>query len=442
MVFYFCGNEFIIFAEKNCKNMTNRLLQLLFVCSILFSCQEKSEDIIDTKTKLEIISGNKQIENICTQTKKEFVIKIINPKVDLYQYSLRVRKSCNSNNFEYFKNNNTEFFRFNLVTSFQLGLQKFQIELVDSHNEVIDSIELEVNVNTPDKGWQPSCCSSNSGTSDMEVLPNGKIIDCSYFLYTSDNEGIYWDLQGSFPAQSVQKITFSPSGELFVGVYNGGVYYSDDNGIIWKQRSVGLPNGEIISALEYTKNDKLLAATYSQGIYLSENKGVTWSKISEGLDFNDHFHEIVVDSKNEFYVVSEDNELYKSINQGVKWEKVSFSFTRDVTSIFIDNSDNIYLGVRNEEGELYKSTDGGATWIKIFTSQDNTPFQTSIGQIEKHNGTLYFVNGGFGLFSSIDDKNFVNITKDNFTGIDRFVITNDGKIIFKKSLGGMYYWND
>ncbi|MBX2892004.1 MAG: T9SS type A sorting domain-containing protein [Saprospiraceae bacterium] len=118
-----------------------------------------------------------------------------------------------------------------------------------------------------------------------------------YMLYFLPKNGVSWEYKSKvINAQVIGHIdivTFE--GRIFIPAY-GSVYYSDDDGMTWKEASMPLPNFYLTNPgmIVIHENDLYLAAqsTYT-GVMVSHDKGETWSFFNENLG-NTHIKNLVV----------------------------------------------------------------------------------------------------------------------------------------------------
>ena len=133
---------------------------------------------------------------------------------------------------------------------------------------------------------------ANSGLDKWEVIMcfasiNNYILAGSEYggIYNSNNGGISWlkDTTG-IPRESGHFATIKNLLVKDTSVFatsDVGILISNDNGITWETRNVGLLDSNITALT--TNGIALFAGTKSDGIYISMNNGATWNSVNEGL---------------------------------------------------------------------------------------------------------------------------------------------------------------
>lgn len=104
-------------------------------------------------------------------------------------------------------------------------------------------------------------------------------------LLRSTDRGLTWHLPGSGQDRSfAQSMLVSPDGSrLVLGLLNGGLRVSDDNGLTWQDLDPAIPGDRVWSSgLAFREPAELWLAT-DIGIYFSPDDGQTWQEASAGL---------------------------------------------------------------------------------------------------------------------------------------------------------------
>lgn len=251
-------------------------------------------------------------------------------------------------------------------------------------------------------------------------------------------------------------------GNRLYAVGDGGVYYSDDDGVNWTVSSNGLDIGQIyrigVSGNDYERiilgqqdaanylyengtnyaiagsgdgmggfidpeNPQVLYyAAQSGGFLRSENEGSNFTKIKVSGNIGTEYFEVPfeMDPKQHETLYAGFTNLWKSTNRGDDWVKVSngnIPGNRQIYEMEISKNDPNIIYVHNGV-ELSKSTDGGVTWTAL--SKDAW-------------GTLDFDDDAITeiMISPVDD-NLVFVTCGNYqndgagNGIKKVYMTNNG----------------
>lgn len=78
----------------------------------------------------------------------------------------------------------------------------------------------------------------------------------------------------------IRVITMSPTQELYIGTFDGGVFHSVDHGDTWRPISRALPNDSIRAILS---SDRQVIVATGRGIFKTENNGQKWVPLNKGL---------------------------------------------------------------------------------------------------------------------------------------------------------------
>jgi photosystem II stability/assembly factor-like uncharacterized protein len=108
-------------------------------------------------------------------------------------------------------------------------------------------------------------------------------------LHTADG-GRSWTevnsgLPGSPPAAFSVALHPTAADTLFVGLWRGAVYRSNDGGETWRPSAAGLPPEACVLALQVDplQPDVMYASDAGSGVYRSTNGGTSWTLLSNGL---------------------------------------------------------------------------------------------------------------------------------------------------------------
>ena len=206
-------------------------------------------------------------------------------------------------------------------------------------------------------------------------------------IYFSSNNGSNWYLFGKvLTYNKLSSLTVSDS-NILAGTYPG-IYHSSDYGNNWVNSNSGLPEFSFTFAL--ANNGTNIYAGNEYGVYLSTNNGISWGAINQGLPSNAVCNSIAILGSNIF--AGTNKGIYRSINNVNIWSPSNQGLPENsiVKSLGVDGS-NIYAGLI---GKVYLSTDNGSNWaqtdlgtadwtINGILFQDSNLFIIS-------NGTVYF----------------------------------------------------
>lgn len=201
-------------------------------------------------------------------------------------------------------------------------------------------------------------------------------------------------------------IVINSNGELFAGVYPFslgyfGLYKSTDNGDSWNKIETQFFDFPVYS-IYITKNDHIWVGTdHVDRIYLSTNNGETWEIKNNGYFTNECW---AFGESNDGVLFAGDgqyNKIFRSTNYGDDWELSTelrpYAFETDSNNI-------VYTGTATG---LFSTTDNGLAW-----KQDDFLNNIAVSSIlidEKNNlycGTGYYSNGDGVFFSSDGGENW------------------------------------
>ncbi len=221
--------------------------------------------------------------------------------------------------------------------------------------------------------WSPAGA-GGVAPSPLAMAPSGAIFGGGWgVVWRSSDEGVSWEhftilgLDGSVTA-----LALGPSGPVYAGTGNNGVYVSSNNGETWTQ--TGLP-GKWVTALSVNNNEDVFVALsgqqpppdgglYPGGLYRSMDRGATWQYIAPpannwwyqvaGLAFNAQGHVFAYGSQ---------AGIWRSTDQGATW--VSLAFPERWTAadaLAIKPDGTVFAGAWG--AGVYRSSDNGDHWVQ------------------------------------------------------------------------------
>ena len=215
-------------------------------------------------------------------------------------------------------------------------------------------------------------------------------------------ETLEWRNTGPFRGGRVVAAAGDPQDQMvfYFGACGGGVWKTEDGGVIWENISDNYFNSASIGALAVSNSDPNVIyvgtgescirgnVISGDGVYKSNDKGITWKNI--GLKETKHISRIRIHPSNPdlVYVAAlghifgsnEERGVFRSKDGGKNWEKILYvsknAGSADL-SIDINNPRIIFASIwetkrephtftsGGEDSGLYKSTDSGDTWEKL-----------------------------------------------------------------------------
>ncbi|MEP5612258.1 MAG: MBG domain-containing protein, partial [Cyclobacteriaceae bacterium] len=233
---------------------------------------------------------------------------------------------------------------------------------------------------------------------------DGKLFDGNK-IYTSDDAGISWTLEDSFPF-SPSSISYNSMDASFLlggsdgnlGIYDNGTFVSLSNSLT-KTANIAdihfndLNNGFVVDSKDVHRTSDggiswfslglsdmvdVEFATTSIGFLISSSKsvqkttngGITWSEVSvlnagsyfpQSSDFLD---------VNTGWVVGTNSSVFKTVDGGTSWSAQTLP-TPALTlyDVFFIDSNNGYIS--GSGGNVFKTTDGGTNWTNVGFAGSN-----------------------------------------------------------------------
>jgi hypothetical protein len=231
-------------------------------------------------------------------------------------------------------------------------------------------------------------------------------------LFRSDDAGASWDLvkglydhphrpqwQPGGGGLCLHTVLPNPKNKqrMHIAISTGGVYRTDDGGLSWNPRNIGVRAQFLPPELRYpefgqcvhkivshsTNPDRLFLQNH-WGLYRSDDGGDSWVDIANGVpsDFGFALASDPNDPNAAFIIPLESDEfrctpeaklrVYRTRNAGTLWEPLTNGLPqenafetvlRDAMSTDDLNPTGVYFGTRN--GKLFGSSDSGESWQSI-----------------------------------------------------------------------------
>ncbi len=197
-------------------------------------------------------------------------------------------------------------------------------------------------------------------------------------LYFSDNEGVNWtDRNGNLQITQYYRFSNTGSGNIAIGgTQDNGTNRKTNTSTTFTQI---LGSDGMDCAIDPTNNNIMYATTQNGGLYKSVNGGLSMTNL---LGSNSNFpwvSPLLLDPTNPNTIYFFRNAMAKSVNGGSSWS-YSYYYSSPPSSdrviigasigISAQNTQIVYLGLYVYDPDysqlifstLYKSTDGGSTW--------------------------------------------------------------------------------
>ena len=237
----------------------------------------------------------------------------------------------------------------------------------------------------------------------------------------------------------------------YFGSVGGGIWKTEDGGMIWENVSDGYFNTGSVGAVAVSESDpnvvyvgmgeaciRPVMTSHGDGVYKSTDAGETWihiglkdtRTISSVLVHPKDHNTVYVAVQGDQYQASESRGIYRSVDGGQTWEKVLYvnehagasglsmdrNNPRILYAAFWDHQRKPWQMRSGGDGSgIYKSSDGGNTWNKLTKGLPETMGKTDVSVSAANSKRVYVIveaeKGG--LFRSDDGgKSFKRVNSD------------------------------
>jgi photosystem II stability/assembly factor-like uncharacterized protein len=172
---------------------------------------------------------------------------------------------------------------------------------------------------------------------------------------------------------------------LLAGSFPVGIFGTDDGGVTWRERNVGLYGLGVLALVRHPHDNGVLFAGTTRGVFRSVDDGATWHSWNQGWPSGQRVTSIAVDptAPDTLFACSSSSQLLdqaaesppaaaddaagtvmKSNDGGAMWHEITTGLDAQYgcRSILIDRFDSRILYLATEQAGVYISRDGGATW--------------------------------------------------------------------------------
>jgi photosystem II stability/assembly factor-like uncharacterized protein len=198
-------------------------------------------------------------------------------------------------------------------------------------------------------------------------------------LLLSENAGDNWEII-NINLPNVHKLFIVPENpdEIYAGTIGDGIYYSSDAGNSFNQ--LAFPNRKIkdFDVLSFSSSRYITLLTTNDSLYISNDGGITWIPRCIGIPEPYILYNVIKispDNPNILYVAT-DYGIYKSSDMGLNWHAINNGLNIPtmifpepepvfVLALAIDsnNANTIYAGT--DRMGLFKSINGGQDWYLL-----------------------------------------------------------------------------
>ena len=191
-------------------------------------------------------------------------------------------------------------------------------------------------------------------------------------------------------------LKYNPLNNYIYSANDGGLYYSNDNGVDWTDISDGLHITQFYSlGVSQTIQDKVITGAQDNGTFLKTNSN--WDAVIGGDGM-----ECIIDytNSNIMYGAIYYGDIRKSTNGGNSFSSIgpaSNGAWETPYELDKNNPDIIYIGY----DELQMSNDGGNNWSEITNGETNGGKIDEIG-LSKSNPDRIYITDGSNIFRTLN----------------------------------------
>jgi len=158
----------------------------------------------------------------------------------------------------------------------------------------------------------------------------------------------------------VRALAFSPIDPpvIYAGTQGAGIRKSSDDGVLWDDASMGLPNPNVLE-LVFDVQGNLYAATWGDGVYRLRSGTYQWEETGTGLACK-HVYALACDGEGNIYAGTYSG-VYRSADGGRSWLPCGLS-EKVVRDLLVARG--VLYAATLGHG-VYVTHDGGATWAGI-----------------------------------------------------------------------------
>jgi photosystem II stability/assembly factor-like uncharacterized protein len=228
----------------------------------------------------------------------------------------------------------------------------------------------------------------------------------SHTMFRTTDGGANW----SPSAHGIKAATVTAvnnGGKLRVGLYDGGIYESDD-GTTWTPlNNAGLrarvPTRRLSPVVEIRDAARLFVSLEQDGVFGSTDGGATW--LAQPPSFNPLNRYIwggfiAERGAGPVHYAGTSAGVFKTTNNGDTWVNASLGITMPTIMALAKNTDGTQLFAGTFNGGMFRSTDGGASWIAINTGLTNLEIRSLAYDDSGSNALIVGTNNG--LFVTLD----------------------------------------
>ena len=188
-------------------------------------------------------------------------------------------------------------------------------------------------------------------------------------VYRSSDSGSTWIRVGW---TSTMWCIAAHNSTIACGGWRDTVLVSENNGITWSVRNIGLAAGAVRAVL--FKDTLLFAGIDGRGVYRSTDLGRTWTNASNGL--TNPFARALVVSGSSLFVATQGGGVFRSTNDGNDWFQMKSGLLNLDTRCLTSVGPKLFVGT--SQGGLFVSTNNGDSWTSVNTGLPDADILTLV----------------------------------------------------------------
>lgn len=261
------------------------------------------------------------------------------------------------------------------------------------------------------------------------------------FILLSIRANAQWNkidvIDGLRPAPSL----FYKDGAIYAGSDNR-IYISRDNGVSWQESNIISPDVDFISALIKHEN-KIFVGTYNFGVFYSNDEGMTWNSLNNGLSGlgSESISEFAIRGSYLYAGTYGSGIFVIDLNSLSRWNSFNNGLSFSV-------SYNIY-SLKNINGMLYAGAGGNSSYFKNRENSDEWEEIVFGGMWGEPNSMYdiliidnqFLVAASYGIYRSSDEKNwqYLNLGAGSINEAN-FAIHNNKIYVHYTKGSGRTFW--
>jgi photosystem II stability/assembly factor-like uncharacterized protein len=192
-------------------------------------------------------------------------------------------------------------------------------------------------------------------------------------VFASENNAASWTAINSGLQPGLISALAAHNNTLFAGIYplhfgEYSVYTSDDNGVSWNLSSEGLPASTPAKAFVFM-NETVFTAL-GENVYRSVDNGNSWTIASNELPpvTGNTTINSFINRESTLYLSYAPGGVFKSKDNGISWEMINTGLRFETAGSLASSQSNLFVGgtlLTSTEYGVYTSSNDGVTWVAI-----------------------------------------------------------------------------